>query len=432
MRRVTVFAVPILALLVFLAGCDTGGQSSATSTTTATSATTTPLPTLPTGDYAFLRDGDIWARIGGSVPHAITQLHLSAANANWGPLVWSPDHSMLAVALYAPPLAPGYASPDPRQNAGSLFTVAVATGKLTLIVGSVPLLGEHAAWYVDSSNTTHLLFTSGGKLFEVQPGATNATPTLVAGPPNVWEIVVRGATLFYSTLQHLVSTGAGTAELHAFDLVTKHDRLVATLGPATLPVSACSGVVCLPDTSTPAVPYAWSVSNDGSVIAYQTGTATPAPQPKPTATPQPTGTATPHATATPAATATPHFFLLTGTSATPQPIFTNLPTLVPAEENYHLAVAPNGQNVVLALAANVSMPYGPFVEATTSGATMHDDMLTGTYDYGMPSWSPNSQGFSVNDISAATGPQTPNVETFLLNGQSAPQEINGAFLVWGQ
>ena len=94
-------------------------------------------------------------------------------------------------------------------------------------------------------------------------------------------------------------------------------------------------------------------------------------------------------------------------------------------------MAPNGQNVALALATNASTPYGPYVEATTAGATVHDDMLTDVLDSGTPSWSPDSQGFSVDAISSATGPQTPNVETFLLNGQSAPQELNGAALVWG-
>jgi hypothetical protein len=430
MRRVSALAAPVLALLFLLAGCDLGGQSATSSTATTTTATATPLPTLPVGDYAFLRDGDIWARTGGSVPHAITQLHLSATGAMWGPIVWSPDHSTLAIVLYAPPLAPGYSSPDPRQNAGSLFTVDTATGKLSLIAGSVPLLGQHAAWYVDSSNTAHLLFTSGGKVFEVQPGASNATPAPLSGPTNVWEIVVRGTTLFYSTLQHLTSIGTGTAELHAFDLVAKHDRLVATLGPAALPTLPC-GIICLPETSTPAVPYAWSVNNDGTVIAYQTGAS--APHPTPTATPKPTGTTTPAApTTTPPPTSAPHFFVLTSASATPQPIFTNLTPLAQSAETFRLAVAPNGQNVALAANIAISTPYGPYVAATTPGATAHDDALSGMLATGTPSWSPDSQGFSVDAIPTASGPQTPNVETFLLNGQSALQEANADALVWGQ
>jgi hypothetical protein len=436
MRRVSAWAAPIVALLFLLAGCATGGQGSASTTPSTTSATATPLPTLPVGDYAFLRDGDIWARTGGSVPHAITQLHLSAAAANWGPIAWSPDHNTLAVELNAPPLAPGYLAHDPAQSTGSLFTVDVAAGKLSLIAGSVPLLGQHAAWYTDSGNATHLLFTSGGKLFTTQPGTANTAPTPLNGPTNVWEIAVRGTMLFYSTVQHIASTGTGTAELHAFDLATQHDRLVATLGPATLPVSACSGIVCLPDMTTPYVPYAWSVSNDGTVIAYQASAAAPVPAPTPTATPKPTATAHPYAlpltTTTPTATGTPHFFVLTSAATTPQPIFTDLAALTQPGEIFRLAVAPNGQNVALALADFGSVPYGPYVEATTAGATAHDDVLSGALDSGTPSWSPDSQGFSLDAISSAPPPQTPNVATFLLNGQSALQEQNGAALVWGQ
>jgi hypothetical protein len=422
MRRLIVV---LSGFLLALAGCALPGQGQSAGTSSSSSAPATPvptaLPTLPIGDYAFLRDGDIWARTGGSVAHAITQLHLSAAGATWGPLVWSQDHSMLAFVLNAPPLAPGFTKGNPVQSTGSLFTVAVATGNLTLITGDVPLLGQHVAWYTDSSNTLHLLFTRAGVVEQVQPGGTAITPQPLTGPQSVWEIAVRGTTLFYSTIQRINAAGTGTAELHAFDLSAKKDRLIASLGAATLPPSLCSGLLCLPDTTTPYVPYAWSVNADGSVIAYQAANAA---QPVPTLK---------HlkATATPAPAIPYHFYLLSGGKTTPQPIFTGLTALAPAEAVFRLAVAPNGQYVTLALAQPIDAPYGPFLQATTAGSASQDLATTGTLASGTPSWSPTSQGFSLTTIPAATGVQTPTSQTYLLNGQSAPQEVNATALVWG-
>src|SRR5579875_2433906 len=214
MRRLSMMmSAALLALAVLLAACSLPGQgNSSASVSGSSSAAPTPTPsatpTLPIGDYAFLRNGDIWAHTGGAPSHALTQLHLSAVNALWGAPVWSVDHKTLAFALNAPPLAPGYpalgqSAPDPAQDTGTLFTVDVASGKLTAITnsgGAVPLQGQHIAWYTDSSNTANLLFTRAGTVQELQPSATNPTTTVLSGPQNVWEIAVRGNTLFYSTV----------------------------------------------------------------------------------------------------------------------------------------------------------------------------------------------------------------------------------------
>jgi len=87
MRRLSVLLSGCLLAVVALAGCAVPGQGQSAGTSSSSApATPTPtaLPTLPSGDYAFIRDGDIWARTGGAAPHAITQLHLSAAGAAWG------------------------------------------------------------------------------------------------------------------------------------------------------------------------------------------------------------------------------------------------------------------------------------------------------------------------------------------------------------
>ncbi len=432
-RRLTVLISTGLLALVALAGCAVPGlgQSAGTSSNSTAPAPPPPtaLPTLPSGDYAFIRNGDIWARTGGAPPHAITQLHLSATGATWGPLIWSPDHTLLAFVLRAPPLAPGYpplvpatTAVQPAQYTGSLFTVALADGKLSLIAGDVPLLGQHVAWYTDSANAQHLVFTHAGTVAQVQPGGTTTTPESIAGLQSVWEIAARGTTLFYSTIQRINSSGTGTAELHAIDLTTQKDRLIASLGAATPPPSLCNGVLCLPDTTTPYVPYPWSVSSDGSVIAYQTASALATPHPAPKAT----------ATATPAPTTPYHFYLLSGGSTTPEPIFTGLTALAAAEANFRLAVAPNGQYVALALAQPIDAPYGPFLQATTAGSAAQDLATQGTLASGTPAWSPTSQGFSLTAIPAASGVQTPAIQTYLTSGVSAPQEQNATALVWGQ
>ena len=433
MRRSAFFLT--IAAFLMMTGC--AGQSSTVTTPSTATPAISPTPTLPSGDYAFIRNGDIWVHSGGAPSHAITQLHLSAVGALWGSLIWSPDLTTIAFVLNAPPFAPGYIAPNPAQNTGTLFTVDVATDKLALVDtaggGIVSVMGQHVAWLRNSDGTNTLLFTHGGMIEQFAAGANGLT--MLAGPQNVWEIAVRGNTLFYSTLAHIVPTsGAGMAELHTFDLTTHKDALIAKLGPAALPDLLCNGVICPPDASTPVVPYAWSASADGSLVAYQTVIAplsNPTPTPVPSGVPSPTPT---HAAALVPATTPPpafpnRFYVAQRDGSKPQAIFTDVPALPGVVA---LAFAPDGRNVALAATNPNDAPFGPFLQAVTGAGPFSTFPITTTQFAGNPSWSPDSQGFALTAYDVSTSTPTASITTFLVNGLDATIEQNGAQLVWGQ
>jgi hypothetical protein len=434
MRR-SVFRLTIFALLLMLTAC--AGQSSASTATPTPSPATTPTATVPTGDYAFVRDGDLWAKTGAAPSHALTQLHLNAVGARWGSLTWSPDHATIAFVLYAPPFAPGFLATNPAQSTGSLFIVDVASERLTQIgTGTVfvPLQGQHLAWTQTSDGKYVLLFTRSGLMEQYILGTQG--PTILAGPQSVWEIAVRNHTLFYSTLATPNAEGVGTAELHTFDLVALTDHLVVKLGPASLPIALCGSLVCLPDPSVPAVPYAWSVSGDGSLVAFETTlaqsstvvtatTVTPTPgKGTPTATPQPSPTPTS------APTNALSFYTAHSDGTKPQPIFTALPTL-PQGVAVALALSPNGQYAALSLAQASGAIYGPLLQSLAAGGTVQNEVMSEASVFGTPSWSPDNLGFALTANPLGSNTPTPSIITFLVSGQSANLEQNGTNLVWG-
>src|SRR5215472_6057868 len=87
--------VALLGVLLVFAACN-GSSSGSTGKAPTGGPSPTATPAIPGGDYAFVRNGDMWARVGASVAHAVTFLHLSANGATWGTPVWSPDRTMLA------------------------------------------------------------------------------------------------------------------------------------------------------------------------------------------------------------------------------------------------------------------------------------------------------------------------------------------------
>jgi hypothetical protein len=411
----------IAALFALLAGCSQ--SSSATTPTPIPGPTSTATPALPVGDYAFVRNGDLWAHQGAAPAHQITQLHLSAVAVTWGSLIWSPDHTQLAFALLAPPLAPGFVAANPAQSAGTVFLVNVADGTLRQISGSpntTPLSGQHIAWYQPAGGAAEMLFTHGGQIEMVQAGTGIATP--LVGPQHVWEIVVRGTKLWYSTVTSITASGAGVAQLRVYDLAAQTDALVATLGPVTLPAELCGGVICPPDATTPAVPYPWSVNQDGTQIIYET-LAVPAPSVQPT--PLPSATIAPSATSTPKPVpghAVPTLILASGTGVMPRVIFTQP---APAAGTFQAAIAPDGQHAVqiangtlqiAALPGNMSVPL------TLPG---------GLQVSGVPSWSPDSQSVTLTATATGAGAATPEAIAFLTTGGFGVLEINATNVVWG-
>ncbi len=420
LRRLPFVAV-LGAALVFVACSGSTIGSTGIAPTGGPSPTATPV--IPGGDYAFVRDGDLWARTGASIAHAVTFLHVPATGTAWGLPVWSPDRTKLAFVLFSPPVAPGQPPNAPGLGAGTVLIVNLTTGKITSLHGSangyqVPLSGRHVAW---KDNST-LLFTEAGTVQEASLGQT-VSFTALAGPKEVWEIAVHSNTLFYTTVTGITPDGSGTAELHRFDLSNKGtDTKLATLGPVTLPSPpATCGILCPPDTATPYVPYAWDVSGDGSQIAYQQANATSSATPTTAAGPTPTQ---------PPSTA--QFVLAHGDGSQTQPIFQNIAT--PADP-LDLAFAPDGQHIALAPAGAGTAFASPWVQglAPQPSAPLAIQPPPGAGNQvtlsGPLTWSSDSHVFSLV-LHAIPAQRTTQVYTFTATGQSALTEVNAGDFAW--
>lgn len=459
-RRFGLMAAMLLAGL--LAGCAGSSTTAGAATPTATSAPAVTPTTAPTGDYAFIRNGDLWVRQGSGVAHQLTHLALTNGTGVWGPIVWSPDHANLAVGLSAPPTAPGYTSGARSQWIGTVLVVNTTTGVITRLTGAtgdsyVPLLGRHLAW----ASATTLLFTQRGTVEQLNLAAAPPTIAPFAGPTSVWEIVVRGATLFYSTVANVSAAGAGTAQVRMLPLsettTAAAGTLVATLGPVTLPAVNC-GLVCPPDLTTPYVPFAWDVSADGKQIVFEhaaaAGSATPTPgatiTPTPAiqrATPTPTvpATTTPTATPTPAATAT---LTTTGTpiaTGTPgagnaiafvaQPVAGGAATALFAGVSLPatplaLAFSPDGARVALAQATPDTPPFGPYLQLTVNGVPQPlASAATGntTIYSGVVTWSADGRGFALTQSQNGTLAAV----AFLTDGEHVSLETNADDIAFG-
>ncbi len=413
------FARLIAGVLVTLAfaGCAQTTSSAVPAPTPVVSVT----PTAPNGDYAFIRNGDIWVHLGSAPSHAITKLHLSAASALWGSLTWSPDHATLAFVLNAPPIAPGFTAKNPVQDTGTLFLVDVVAGKLTAVpgAGAVPIMGRHVAWTTYAGRPV-LAFTQNGTVSLYTPSQNQATTLTL--PQHVWEIVTRGATLFYTRANNIAPTGTAAGELHALYIPNATDSTIAQLGAITLPAALCSSLLCPPDTATPAVPFAWSVSGDGTLVAYESSLAATAPttsNPTPQTTPVPTTT---------------RFYIAQRGGGAPRVIFAQIPA--PAFiATWQMALSPDGQYAVLSLAQPTTANYGPFVQPLTGNAAPQNLAQADQQVGGRPAWSPTSQGFTLTAVASGpqvSGPQDHTLATFLVNGQRITTERSGDDLVWGE
>ncbi len=447
-QRHLVALATLFAVALAIAACSLpfGGSSSGAAPATPTPPTT-PTPTTPAGEYAFVRAGDVWARTGIGPAYQVTFLHVNDVAAAWGQIAWSPDRAQIAFILRAPPLAPGVTSSVPGQNTGTVFVVNVANGTVLSLNGSAshltaPLLGRHLAWL----SPTSLLVSAEGKIQVVTIGAPPAIVPL-AGPQNVWEIAVRGATLWYSSVAN-IQNDTGTGELRAVtpqNGALTGDHLVATLGPVTLPATLCGGFYCPPDTSTPAVPYAWDASADGAHVAYQQApgvtnpppTATPTPKPSATPhaasspTPAPSARATPTPSPTPTATPVPatlHIVLAAADGSGAAPLFAGLP---PEGGAIDLAFSPDGKYIALDVPAGAT--FGPYVQATAAGSAVQTQPAqlpppNGTAIGGLIAWSPDSQNVSFTGTGIGTGSQA--ILTFTLTGQVGVTETNAFDIGW--
>jgi hypothetical protein len=383
----------LLLCLVILVGC---GNSQTSVVKGSPTATHPPLATTP-GTYAFVRDGDLWTRFNQGYAHPLTTFHL-ANLAAWGPITWSPDHVSLAFVLRGLPLAPGLAAGNPSQQTGTLFFANAMTGFVTSLSSGnatvmIPMLGQHVAW-LDNQTA---LYTQNGNVFEVKLGSGNnltksATITQITGPKNVWEIAVRGTTLFYSTAANLKVDGTGTGEVHKVDIsnASGGDHVVAVLGPVTLPAALGCGLTCTSDPTTPYVPYAWAVSTDGTQLAIQsvgqgvTKTSSPSP------------TATVASTSTVTAISSSNMFLLAKSDGSEQgQIFSSVPA---PSAPVNLSFAPSGKSLALSLQspAGSSAAYGPYIQdlAPKGGVTnVHIPQGTNQIAGELPTWTSDGQYF---------------------------------------
>ncbi len=453
------YSIGLLAgVLVLLAACAPFDATTPMPTTTP-GQTATPLPVPPAGDYAYVWGGNIWLRLGISPAVQITTLGLSDTVATWGPLVWSPGHARIAFVLRDPPLAQGDPSITPAQGTGSLYILDVSSHALVPVRNGsapvlVPLMGRHLAWIDDRT----LLYTSAGGVYQL---TLNAQPTItpVSGPQFVWEIAVRGDTLYYSAVPDALTSGTGTAELDRLTLSSGATSRVATLGPVTLPSTSCPGFVCPADLATPYIPYGWDVSAQGTTIVYQstapaapplppTVTATTTPVAAPTvSTPSATAVATATAPApgatitTPTSTPTPStpgtstgaLFVIAGDAAPRALPLAGLTLPNPAT----LALAPDGASFVTTSVPTRLDPDSASAAPilfSLQGAAPRAFIAgpTGVID-GEVSWAPDGSAFTLLDQPLANAVTSTSAITYPINGTAAPYVmlVNAITFTWG-
>lgn len=410
----------VIFLMVMLAGCASSPDSSFGPLPTGS-----PAPATPAGDYAFVRNGDIWVRLGLGTAHAATNLRLNYGTATWGDLTWSPDHAWLAFVLRSPGIAPGQTTANPDQGTGTLFAVQIASLRLERLLPAtatltVPLVGRHLAW----RDAHTILFTTGGNVDQIAVDGNRAFGALT-GPQHVWEIAARDGALWYSTVTQVNATGLGQAELHQFDLSTEHDTTLARLGPAQLPPQPCD-LVCSPDSATPYAPYAWDVSADGKQTVFQSAISYVTANP----TPLPTGTAAPGTTPITAAPAPGGFYLRSVASNAPAlRLFASI-SVVPA--GVRLRFAPDGQRIALTLDLPGPLPFGPYVQGLTDAQPTLLGPLQpeGNFTVSAATWLPDGSGLTLGTVPAEGTAGTPTAATFYRNGQQALTEQNADEFVW--
>lgn len=401
----------VLAIFLMLAGC-----ASSQVTIAGPTPTGSPAPATPVGDYAFVRNGDIWVRLGVGTAHAATNLRLNYGTATWGDLTWSPDHVWLAFVLRSQGIAPGQNVANPVQGTGTLFALRIADQQLVRLLPAaaaltVPLVGRHLAW----RDAHTVLFTTGGYVDQIAVDGNRSFGALT-GPQHVWEIAARGDKLWYSTVTQVSATGTGRAELHNFVMATEHDTLLAALGPAQLPPQPCD-LVCPPDGATPYVPYAWDVSADGKQVAFQATNPQIVTNPTPLPTPPPI-------------TATGNMYLRHTDGSPPTTrLFTTLSALPTA---LRLRFAPDGQRIALALDQAGPVPFGPYVQgvADQQSALLGPLQRAGTFTVSAATWLPDGTGLTLLALPADGSAGPPAAVTLYRNGQQASTEQNADQFVW--
>ncbi len=410
--------VPIVILSVFFAGCSLPGGASQTATPAATASSATPFP-LPASSYAFVRFNNLWIRKGTALETQFTQYNLANGAAKWGNPVWSPDLIHIAYTLQTPRLAPGNTNGYSYQQTGTLFIGNTQTfgiheyntaGQSIVI----PLQGRHIAWV----NNTTMLYTENGNIFEISP-ETDTGSVLMVGPTNVWEIATDGINVYYSTIAHIGVNGVGIAELRKFSLSNPlQTSLVALLGPASLAPLPCGSLLCPFDEYTFYSPYAWSLSADGTAIAYQSGYA-------PGTTIQQV-LQNKHTVAL----ADTVIYLQNTSSKQALKIFANaqIPN-VPL----NLAISPTDTSVALALADN-SESFAPYIQplATNSfpsaySLTLPNQLQVSYALFGPIAWSPDGSVVTFQDAQV----NQQNIVGFTAQQTSTIIAYNAKYFAWG-
>ncbi len=413
--------VSFVILSVFSAGCSglplPPGFSNQPTATATPSAIAAPFP-LSANSYAFVRFNNIWIRSGSSLETQFTQYNLPTGSAQWGNPVWSPDLVHLAYTMQTPRLAPGNTNGYSYQQTGTLFigntqTFGVHEYNTAGQKIVIPLQGRHIVWV----NNTTMLYTENGNIFEMSP-ETDTGSMLVVGPTNVWEIATDGINVYYSTIAYIGVNGVGVAELRKFSLSNPlRTSLVAWLGPATLAPLPCGSLLCPFDEYTFYSPYAWSLSADGTEIAYQSSYAPGITIQQVLQTKQT------------AALASSAIYLQNTSSKQAQKIFTNvqIPN-VPVD----VSISPMSTAVALALADN-SESFTPYYQPISAGlhtpaiSLALTNQLQVSYALSGPiAWSPDGAIVSFQESQI----NQQNIAAFATQQTSAIIAFNAENFVW--
>jgi hypothetical protein len=403
----------LLTLSLVLAACSTsdlGGTGLGLSGLAPTDLSPTGTPTVqtkdPGGTYAFIYGNQVWIKQAQQqAPKQLTHLALSAATYSWGPIVWSSDGSLLAVAL-----GQSEQSSSPATE-GALYIVDTSTGDAVLTSGTSSVNGHAYAWYGPNA----LFYSNGaGIQFYDYSDPGNPRPYLAVlgdngpdysatGNPHFityGDIAFSGQNLYATRIDdgNLGGNGVvGTAAIYAYGLPTAAGDYSG--GPMANPHYGLSGdqIVDLGDAYTDArgdvLAAPWSLASNGSLVfGHVNGVDTAAGSVK-----------TSICYSSPYDTGSCDALLF-------QPVST-----YPRDDQPQFAFTGDGKSIAFG---------GPSVSTETSAGTGFAKVAQGVV--GLPQWAPNGGLLAATQPASTTSQQADQPSIILVTAGKSGVFISGA------
>lgn len=271
-RAGLITAGTLFSSVIIILGCGLG-STSAGGTGTATPPAPTATPTPPPHALAWFQEdgagvGQIWASVNDGAAHQVTHMVRPSGDCvrdqHWSPPVFSPDLTHIVGGWGS-----GACGDGPEQ--GDLYVVDAATGAASIVQGTtytanILLSVREAGWV----NNTTIWWVGGLTVYEYTLGAAHSTALADVGSSSgssytfPADAVLRGNTLFYSTISGTSGVYNRTFALKRFDM-TSHAVLPGSVNLGSDHICVCS----LNDRTEPG----FDASADGSHIVYQRVTA---------------------------------------------------------------------------------------------------------------------------------------------------------------